>query len=135
MCLFTKRKPKPLGVVIRNVLGEQIDIVEGVWHLENADLRHRQWAHADLSGVCLAGANCEGINLFGARLMKASFSGCNLRNAELSFSDATRANFRSANLDGCLMYRSETTLARFDSAVLSSATDVPGMRVVEGSKR
>jgi hypothetical protein len=32
------------GVVIWNVLLEEIDRVEGVWHLANADLRHRQWA-------------------------------------------------------------------------------------------
>lgn len=118
------------GVVIRNVIGEEIDRILGVWDLVNADLRSRQWPHADLSGLSLDGANCEGINLFGARLVRTSFSRCNLRDAELSFSDATGANFRSANLEGCTMYQSETTLAHFDHAVLSERSDIPGVRVV-----
>jgi hypothetical protein len=58
---FEKPKPTPPGVIIRNVLGEVIDRVEGVWHLANADLHGRQWPHADLSGLSLDGANCEGI--------------------------------------------------------------------------
>jgi hypothetical protein len=64
---FAKPKPTPPRVIIRNVLGEEIDRADGVWHLENADLRHRQWAHADLTGMSLDGANCEGIFLFGCR--------------------------------------------------------------------
>lgn len=128
--IFGKPKPKPLGVIIRNVLGEEIDRVEGVWDLVNADLRGRQWAHAELSGLSLDGANCEGSNLFGARLVKTSFSRCNLRNAELSFSDATQANFRDANLDGCLMYRTEIRLALFHGATLSESSDIPGIKLV-----
>ena len=119
---FKAPKPTPPGVIIRNRLGEEIDRVEGVWHLTNADLHGRQWLHADLSGMSLDGANCEGINLLGARLVNTSFSRCNLRNAELSFSDATGANFRGANIDGCLMYRSETTLVRFDGAKLTEGS-------------
>jgi uncharacterized protein YjbI with pentapeptide repeats len=80
--------------------------------------------------MSLDGANCEGINLLGARLVNTSFSRCNLRNAELSFSDATGANFRSANLDGCLMYRSERRSASFDAAVISETSDIPGIKVV-----
>ena len=38
--MFSKPKPAPF-VVIRNVLGEEIDRVEGVWDLCNADLRGR----------------------------------------------------------------------------------------------
>ena len=127
---FAKPKPTPPGVVIKNVLGEIIDHVPGVWDLTNADLRGRQWAHADLSGMSVDGANCEGINLFGARLIKTNFARCNLRNAELSFSKATGASFRNANLDGCLMYRSETSLASFGGAVLTVDSDIPGVRVV-----
>jgi uncharacterized protein YjbI with pentapeptide repeats len=127
---FKAPKPTPPGVIIRNRLGEEIDRVEGVWHLTNADLRGRQWLHADLSGISLDGADLEGANLFGARLVNTSLSRCNLRNAELSFSDATGANFRSANLDGCLMYRSETALARFDEALLNEHSDVPGRKIV-----
>jgi|SRR5215472_6593721 len=89
-----------------------------------------RWAHADLSAMLLDGANCEGINLFGARLVRTSFCRANLRNAELSFSDATQANFRGANLDGCMMYRGEATLAQFDDATLSETSDIPGLRVV-----
>ena len=58
------------------------------------------WLHADLSGMSLDGANCEGINLFGARLVRSSFSRWNLRNAVLSFSDATGGNFRGRTLTG-----------------------------------
>jgi hypothetical protein len=70
---FTKPKPEPPGVIIRDVLGKQIDHVSGVWHLAGADLRGRNWSHVDLSDRSLDGANCEGMNLFGARLMKTDF--------------------------------------------------------------
>ena len=104
--------------------------MEGVWRLTNAGLRHRHWPHADLSGMSLGGANCERINLVGARLVTTSFSRGNLCNAELLFSDATGADFRSADLDGCLMCRSETMDACFDRSVLSEQNDIPGVRVV-----
>jgi len=42
------------GVIVRNRLGEEIDRVEGVWHLTNAGLRHRHWPHADCPG-CRSG--------------------------------------------------------------------------------
>lgn len=109
----------PPGVIIRSVLGEEIDRVDGVWDLVNADLRHRQWAHADLSGLSLDGANCSGINLFGARLVKSSFCRCSLVGAELSFSNATGAEFSQAKLDNCSIYRSETRLARFHGAIIT----------------
>jgi uncharacterized protein YjbI with pentapeptide repeats len=133
MWSFAKPKPTPPGVIIRNVLGEEIDRVESVYHLAGADLRRRQWPHADLSGLSLDGANCEGINLFGARLIGTFFCGANLRNAELSFGDATCANFQNAKLECCLMYRSETLGAHFDQAIISPASDIPGMRVVVAS--
>ncbi len=126
---FAAPKKKP-AVIIRNVLGEEIDRVEGVYDLMNADLRNRQWPHADLSGLSLDGANCEGINLFGARLTHTSFYRANLRDAELSFSDATSSDFRNAKLENCLMYRAETTLARFDGAVFSERSDIPGLKWV-----
>jgi uncharacterized protein YjbI with pentapeptide repeats len=128
---LSKTKPAAPGVTIRNVLGEEIDYVAGVWDLTNAELSHRQWQHANPSGLSLDGANCEGINLFGARLVKTSFSRCDLRNAELSFSDATSAKFSNANLDDCLMYRVETRFARFDGATISEASEIPGIKVVE----
>lgn len=70
---FSAPKPTPPGVIIRNVLGEQIDHVQGMWDLANADLRSRQWPHADLSGLSLSGANLQGTNLMGARLVRTSF--------------------------------------------------------------
>jgi uncharacterized protein YjbI with pentapeptide repeats len=94
--------------------------------------RHRQWPHADLSGLSLDGANCEGVNLFGTRLVHTSFCRSNLRNAELSFSDATEANFRDANIEGCMMYRSEITLARFDGAAFLQSSDILGTRIIDG---
>ena len=43
-------------VIIRNVLGEEIDRVEGARDLwGKVDLRGRQWQHADLSGAWLDG--------------------------------------------------------------------------------
>jgi uncharacterized protein YjbI with pentapeptide repeats len=51
-------------------------------------------------------------------------------NAELSFSDATGADFQNAKLEGCMMYRSETSLAHFDGAVLSERSDIPGLKLV-----
>ena len=36
---FAKPKPTPPGEVIRNVLGKEVDRVEGFWRLTNADLR------------------------------------------------------------------------------------------------
>jgi uncharacterized protein YjbI with pentapeptide repeats len=126
---FTKPKPTPPGVIIRNVLGQEIDRVEG-WNLCGKDLRNRDWRHVDLSNQCLDGSDLSGTNMLGARLVKTSFSRCNLRDAELSFSDATSANFCDATLDGCKLYRSETRLARFHGALISASSDVPGIRVV-----
>jgi hypothetical protein len=68
---FPPPKPAPV-VIIRNVLGEEIDRIPA-WDLCNQDLHGKQWMHADLSNISLAGANCEGINLFGARLVHTAF--------------------------------------------------------------
>jgi uncharacterized protein YjbI with pentapeptide repeats len=125
--LFAKPKPMPV-VIIRNVLGEEIDRVAG-YDLSGQDLRGRNWSHADLSGRSLDGANCEGINLFGARLVKTSFSRTNLRSAEISFADATGAHFRQADLTDVAMYRTETALARFEDSLLTEHSDIPGRRV------
>jgi uncharacterized protein YjbI with pentapeptide repeats len=126
--IFAKPKPTPV-VIIRNRLGEEIDRVEG-YDLSGQDLRGRNWSHADLSGRSLDGANCEGINLFGARLVKASFCRTNLRGAEISFADATGADFRNADLADALMYQTETQLAKFDQAIISEQSDIPGHKIV-----
>jgi uncharacterized protein YjbI with pentapeptide repeats len=130
--IFGKPKPAPV-VIIRNRLGEEIDRVEGVRDLWGQDLRGRQWPHVDLSKQSLAGANCEGINLFGARLERTDFSHAILKNAELSFSYAAGANFRNADLRGCALYMSQIgwprdrqhAAAEFDGALLNESSDVP----------
>jgi hypothetical protein len=76
----------------------------------------------------LDGVDLEGANLFGARLVKASFCRANLRGAEVSFANAGGANFYRANLDGCLMYRTEIRNACFDEAKISHDSDVPNWR-------
>jgi uncharacterized protein YjbI with pentapeptide repeats len=125
--LFATPKPVPI-VIIRNVVGEEIDRVEG-YDLSGQDLRGRNWSHADLSGRLLDGANCEGINLFGARLLKTSFCRTNLRGAEISFADARGADFRKADLTDVAMNRTETKLAHFEDSLLSEHSDIPGRRV------
>jgi uncharacterized protein YjbI with pentapeptide repeats len=130
--LLGKSKPTPV-VIIRNRLGEEIDRVEGARDLWGQDLRGRQWMHADLSKVYLCGANCEGINLFGARLEQTDFSHATLKNAELSFSYAAGANFRNADLRGCALYMAQVgwprdrqhAAAEFDGALLDESSDVP----------
>jgi hypothetical protein len=89
--LFSAPKSKPM-VIIRNVLGEQLDVVNArdLW---GQNLRGRQWQPAELSGLSLQGANCEGINLLGARLVRTSFYGANLKSAEISFADTSGADF------------------------------------------
>ena len=126
---FAKPKPPAVGVIIRNVLGEQIDRVEDVRDLVNADLRGRQWTHADLSGMSLWGAKLEGANLMGARLVRTSFYKANLRDDEISYADAWGADFQNADLVGASLYRSNVKWARFDGALVDERTDIPGWRV------
>jgi Pentapeptide repeats (8 copies) len=122
-------------VIIRNVLGEEIDRVEGVRDLWGQDLRGRQWPHVDLSGMFLGSANLEGANLLGARLVNTSFSNANLRGAEVSFANADGANFYRANLDGCLMYRTQVRHARFDEAKITHQSDIPNWRTTYGGDK
>lgn len=123
-------KPKPVHVfIIRNVLGEEIDRVEGVRDLINADLRGRQWPSVDLSGMSLYGANLEGANLIGGRFVRTSFYRANLMGAELSYCDAWGADFQNANLVGTTLYRSNVGRARFDGSIQNEHTDIPGRRV------
>jgi hypothetical protein len=130
---FSPPKPAPV-VVIRNVLGEEIDRVPAR-DLCNLDLRGKQWMHADLSGMSLFGANLEGANLFGARLVRTSFYRANLRGAELAFSYAAGASFRRADMRGCSLYRAEIGLGRqhpsvdFTDALVNEATDIPERKV------
>jgi len=93
-------------VIIRNVLGEEIDRVEGVRDLwGDVDLRGRQWCHAELSGMWLDGSDLTGANLLGARCIGTSFARCNLKNANLAYARIEGASFRQADLDGAdLLY-------------------------------
>ena len=127
--------PKPAFVIIiRNVLGEEIDRVFAR-DLYNQDLRGKQWMHADLSGMSLFGANLEGANLFGARLFRTDFQKASLRGAELAFSYAAGASFRGADLRECSLYRAEIGLGRrhssadFTDALVNEATDIPERKV------
>jgi hypothetical protein len=125
--IFGKPKPAPC-VIIRNVLGEEIDRVEGVRDLWGQDLRGRQWPHVDLSGEILDSANLEGANLLGARLVNTSFCHANLRGAEVSFANADGAKFYRADLSGCLMYRTQVRHANFDESKITHDSDIPSWR-------
>jgi uncharacterized protein YjbI with pentapeptide repeats len=98
-------------------------------------LRGRQWQHADLSGLSLFGAQCDGINLLGARLQRTDFQKASLRGAELAFSYAAGANFRGADLRECSLYRAEIGLSRrhssadFTDALVNEASDIPETKV------
>jgi uncharacterized protein YjbI with pentapeptide repeats len=80
--------------------------------------RGRQWAHADLAGLWLDGADCEGINLFGARLVHTSFVRCNLKNATLAYAHIEGASFRHADLEGADLLYANVNRARFDGATI-----------------
>ena len=131
--LFCAPKPKPV-VIVRNVLGEQIDVVNAR-DLSGQDLRGRNWNHADLSGLSLWGARCDGIQLLGARLFRTDFQKASLRGAELAFSYAAGASFRGSDLRGCSLYRAEIGLGRrhssadFTDALVDEATDIPERKV------
>ena len=131
---FSTDKPSPV-VIIRNVLGEEIDRVPAR-DLYNQDLRCKQWMHADLSEMSLFGANLEGANLFGARLYRTDFHKASLRGAELAFSYAAGANFRGSDMRGCSLYRAEIGLRRsrhasadFTDALVNESTDIPERKV------
>jgi uncharacterized protein YjbI with pentapeptide repeats len=130
---FSPPKPAPV-VIIRNVLGEQIDVVYAR-DLSGQDLKGRQWPHADLSSLSLWGAQCDGINLLGARLFRTDFQKASLRGAELAFSYAAGASFRGADLRECSLYRAEIGLGRrhssadFTDALVNEASDMPCIKV------
>jgi uncharacterized protein YjbI with pentapeptide repeats len=135
MGFFDWFTPKPAPVVIiRNVLGEQIDVVYAR-DLSGQDLKGRQWPHADLSNVSLWGGQCDGINLFGARLFRTDFQKASLRGADLAFSYAAGASFRGSDMRGCSLYRAEIGLGRrhssadFTEALVNEATDIPEHKV------
>ena len=131
--LFGAPKPQP-KFLVKNVLGEVIDELP-FRSLEGQDLRGRNWNHADLSGLSLWGARCDGIQLLGARLFRTDFQKASLRGAELAFSYAAGANFRGADLRECSLYRAEIGLGRrhssadFTDTLVNEATDIPERKV------
>jgi uncharacterized protein YjbI with pentapeptide repeats len=131
--LFSTPKPKPV-VIIRNVLGEQIDVVNAR-DLSGQNLRGRNWNHADLSGLSLWEARCDGIQLLGARLYRTDFQKASLRGADLAFSYAAGASFRGSDMRGCSLYRAEIGLSRrhasadFTDALVNEASDIPEIKV------
>ena len=131
---FSPPKPAPV-VIIRNVLGEEIDRIEGVRDLIGPRPRGRQWKHADLSGLSLFGEQLEGIQLLGARLFRTDFQKASLRGADLAFSYAAGASFRGSDMRGCSLYRAEIGLSRrhssadFTDALVNEASDIPEIKV------
>ena len=87
--LFGTATPAPVTIV-RNVLGEEIDRIR--W-CNGEDLRRHVNALGALSEMSLFGAQCDGINLLGARLFRTDFQKASLRGAELAFSYAAGASF------------------------------------------
>ena len=137
--LFGAPKPVP-SVVIKNVLGEVLLEIPGRRDLVGANLQNLNLAHAALSNVSLWRAQCDGINLFAARLYRTDFQKASLRGAELAFSYAAGASFRGADLRECSLYRAETGLSRrhsstdFTDALVNEVTDKPE-RKVYGERR
>jgi len=125
---FSKPKPIPPGVIIRNRLGEEIDRVEG-WTLEHKDLRLRNWPHVDLNGVSLSGSDLSGSNLLGANLSRASLRNCQLVGCEISYANASDARFDSSDMRGCLMWRTETHGASFEDILIDETSDIPKRKV------
>ena len=124
---FSPPKPAPV-VIIRNVLGKEIDRVEGVRDLwGKVDLRGRQWCHADLSGMWLDGSDLAGANLFGARCVGTSFARCNLKNANLAYARIEGSSFRQADLEGADLLYTDVKRARFDGAMIGPTTTIPGI--------
>jgi uncharacterized protein YjbI with pentapeptide repeats len=126
--------PKPAHVlIIRNVLGEEIDRIEGARDLVGQDLRGKQWAHADLSGLWLDGADMSGANLLGARCVGTSFARCNLKNANLAYARIEGASFRQADLEGADLLHTNIRRAEFDRAIIGPTSTIPG--VYAGARR
>ena len=130
---FSPPKPAPV-VIIRNVLGEEIDRVEGVRDLwGGVDLRGRNWSHAELSGMWLDGSDLTGANLFGARCVGTSFARCKMINATLAYARIEGASFRQADLEGADLLYTDVKRARFDGAMIGPTTTIPG--VYAGARR
>jgi uncharacterized protein YjbI with pentapeptide repeats len=90
-----------------------------------------------MSGLSLYGAQCDGINLFGARLYQTDFQKASLRAADLSFSYAAGANFRGSDMRGCSLYRAEISVLRsrhasadLTEALIDESSDIPGRKLV-----
>lgn len=119
---FSEPIPAPPVITIRNRLAEEIDRVDG-WNLERRDLRRRDWRHVDLRGLCLDGSDLSGTNALGADLRDASLRNCKL--LPVTFRTQMQADAISgSDMVGCLIYRTETHLAKFRNVLLDEESDV-----------
>jgi uncharacterized protein YjbI with pentapeptide repeats len=127
--------PKPaLVIIIRNVLGEEIDRVEGARDLwGGVDLRGRQWCHADLSGMWLDGSDLTGANLFGTRCVGTSFARCKMVDVNLAYALIEACNFQKADLEGADLLHTKIERTRFDGCMIGPTTTIPG--VYAGARR
>lgn len=86
-------------------------------NLQQADLKGRMLAYADLDHADLVGASLRGTDLSQAVLRHALLTGADLRTANLD-----RADLRDADLRGATLLRANIDRARFDGAIVSSGT-------------
>ena len=108
---FSTDKPAPV-VMIRDVLGEEIDRVEGVRDLwGGVDLRGRNWSRAELSNDA-DGSDLDRRQSIGARCVGTSFARCNLKNANLAYARIEGASFRQADLEGADLLYTDVKRAR-----------------------
>ena len=130
---FSPPRPAPV-VIIRNVLGEEIDRVEGVRDLwGGVDLRGRNWSYAELSGIWLDGSDLTGANLFGARCVGTSFARCKMVDANLAYALIEGGSFRKADLEGADLLHTKIERTRFDGTMIGPTTTIPG--VYAGARR
>lgn len=133
-----KPSPKPVTgpvVIIRNVLGQEIDRVEGTRDLFYQDLRCRNWPSVDLSGLSLQGSDLSGANLIGCRCVRTSFFRTKLTAADLSYGTVEAANLREADLRATQMYRTEIVRADFSGSKISAESDIPDWLALVKRKR
>jgi uncharacterized protein YjbI with pentapeptide repeats len=127
---FAKPKPSPPGVIVRNVLGEQILEIPLRELAGSTCLRGKDLSHADLRGQSFWSADLEETILFGADVRGCDFSYCNLKNANLAYALLDGASFHRANLDGTDLLHTSIKLSRLDGAIITPESTIPGVKVV-----
>jgi uncharacterized protein YjbI with pentapeptide repeats len=126
--------PRPtLTTKIVNVLGETLLEVPARDLVGSTCLRGKDLSHAVLRGQWLDGADLENVILFGADLTNCTFARCNLKNANLAYARIEGASFRQADLEGADLLYTDVKRARFDGAIISNTSTIPG--VYAGARR